>query len=120
MRTEQEVINDAIQENRIPEYLLYGVAILFVLTGEALIGAAIYNREALDAIAGVALNGLGWPAYRAIREIRHNNMMMRLLEVPLSKAESEEEAARMLIELFLERWKSQSSNDPLQIGKGRK
>ena len=100
MRTEREVIDQAIAENRVPEYLLYAFACLFVLTGEALIGVSLYNRSSVAAIAGVALNGLAWPAYYATRAIREVNMMLRMLEVPLSKARTADEAASMLTETF--------------------
>jgi hypothetical protein len=115
MRTEREVINDAIAENRVPEYLLYGFAILFVITGEALIGAAIYNGSGLTAIAGVALNALAWPAYRATREVRLNNMMLRMLEVPLMKTKSDLEASKMLVEVFSGRFKARKDFEETAI-----
>ena len=83
-----------------PEYLLYVFACLFVLTGEALIGFALYNRNSVAAVAGVALNGLAWPAYYATRAIREVNMVLRMLEVPLAKVKTADEAASMLTETF--------------------
>jgi len=41
MRTVTDVISQAIQENRKPEYLLYTFTCIFVLTGEVLIGWSI-------------------------------------------------------------------------------
>jgi len=105
MRTAREIINQAIAENRVPEFMLYGYAYLFVFTGEALIALAIYDRSSVVAIAGVALNGLAWPAYRATRAIRAENLMLRMLEVPLMKARTADEAATMLTEMFESRFK---------------
>jgi len=109
MRTVADIINQAIAENRTPEYLLYCFAGLFVLTGEVLIGAAIYNRSGVAAIVGVALNGLAWPAYRATRAIRAENLMLRMLEVPLMKAKTAGEAAKMLTEMFESQFKRSST-----------
>ena len=41
MRTANDAITEAINENRVPEYLLYGLAVTFVVTGEVLIGFAV-------------------------------------------------------------------------------
>jgi hypothetical protein len=110
MRSAKEVIDQAISENRLPEYLLYIFATLFVLTGEVLIALAIHGKSGLTAIAGVALNGLAWPAYRATRDIRSQNLMLRMLEVPLSKAKSAKEAAEMLTDSFRSHFQVKSSD----------
>ena len=109
MRTEREVIDQAIAENRVPEFPLYAFACIFVLTGELLIANAVYNKNSVTAIAGVALNGLAWPAYYATRNIREVNLMLRMLEVPLTKAKTADEAAKMLIETFGSLFKGSSS-----------
>ena len=100
MRTPKDVIDEAIRENRVPEFLLYAFACLFVLTGEVLIGVSIYNKGVIGAVAGTALNGLAWPAYHLTRQIRAENLMLRMLEVPLTKATTADEAAKMLTETF--------------------
>lgn len=105
MRTAKEVIDQAIKDNRGPEYLLYTFASIFVLLGSALIIAAIYNKASINAIAGVALNGLAWPAVQMTREIRQQNLMLRMLEVPLLKANTAAEAAKMLTETFVNHFK---------------
>jgi hypothetical protein len=79
MRTTGGIITEAIKENRVPEYLPYGLAITFVITGEVLIGFAVVHGLALNAIAGVALNGLAWPAYHQTKQLRRENMMLRTL-----------------------------------------
>jgi hypothetical protein len=110
MRTAAEVIDQAIKENRLPEYLLYVFAVLFVLTGEAVIGRALFLGSGLTAVAGVALNGLAWPAYYATRQIRAENLMLRMLEVPLNKAKTSTEAAKVLTDTFRTRFNSKASN----------
>lgn len=100
MRTATEVIDQAISENRKPEWLLYIFAAVFVLTGEIVIGWAISARAPLTTLIGVALNGLAWPAFRETRSLRAENLMLRMLEVPLSKTQTAEEAAKMLTEAF--------------------
>jgi len=100
MRTPAEVISQAIKENRFPEYMLYIFACLFVVAGMALIVWSIYVRGTITGVAGVALSGLSWPAYNATRELRAVNVMLRMLEVPLSMAQTSEEAAKMLTETF--------------------
>jgi hypothetical protein len=87
MRTATEVITQAIEENRRPELLQYAFACIFVLTGEALIGWSIYAGLPLIAIVGVVRNGLAWPAYNATKQLRAENLMLRMLEIPLSKGE---------------------------------
>lgn len=111
MRTVRDIIDQAIAENRVPEYLLYCFASLFVLTGEALLGTAFYNRNTTTAIVGVALNGLAWPAYRATRAIRAENLMLRMLEVPLMQARTAEEAAKMLTDMFESHFKRSASKE---------
>jgi hypothetical protein len=115
MRTPCDIINQAISENRVPEYLLYGFACLFVLTGELLIGMAIYHKSPLESVAGVALNGLAWPAYHLTRAIRSENLMLRMLEVPLMKARTADEAAKMLSDMFEAHFKRTASKDSLLV-----
>jgi hypothetical protein len=100
MRTVTDVINHAIEENRRQEYLLYTFACIFVLTGEVLIGWSLYSHLPLMSFAGAALNGLAWPAYNGIKQLRAENLMLRMLEIPLSKTKTADEAGKMLTERF--------------------
>ncbi len=94
MRTANDVITQAISENRVPEYILYGFAVTFVITGEILIGWSIYHGFPVSTIAGLGLNGLAWPAYAQTRKLRQENLMLRMLEIPLSKVMTAEELLR--------------------------
>jgi hypothetical protein len=100
MRTVSEIITQAIEENRRPEYLLYGFACIFVLSGEAVIAWSICAHVPFASVIGVALNGLAWPAYNATKRLRSENLMLRMLEIPLCKARTSDEAANMLVERF--------------------
>lgn len=54
MRTTSEVIDLAFRENRIPTYPLYGFSVTFVLTGIAITGWAMVEKQPLMALAGIA------------------------------------------------------------------
>jgi hypothetical protein len=112
MRTAEETISQAIKENRFPEFLLYAFAIIFVVTGEVLIWSAIEHDHALGAIGGVGLNGLAWPAFAQTRELRRENLMLRMLEIPLSKAQTADEAAKMLTDAFRNLFKRSEERKP--------
>ena len=100
MRTTTDIINQAISENRKPEWLLYAFATIFVITGEVIVGWAMSSHSPFTASIGVVLNGLAWPAFRETRAIRAENLMLRMLEVPLAQAQTADEAAKMLTERF--------------------
>ena len=109
-RTAQEVIDQAINDNRPGEYLLYGFATVFVLSGTiALITGAIRN-EGLVALAGGIGSTLFYPAMRLARQIRRENIAIRLGELPLSKAETSHEASIALKEFFVDTFKSHKTN----------
>lgn len=116
MRTASEIITQAIEENRRPEYLLYAFAVIFVLTGEVLIGWSIHDHLPMTSVVGVALNGLAWPAYNATKQLRAQNLMLRMLEIPLSKAKTSDEAAKMLTESFAHHFTVEQSHRPAGRG----
>lgn len=93
--------------------LLYAFACVFVLIGEALVGWSIYARLPLTALVGAALNGLAWPAYNATKQLRAENLMLRMLEIPLSKAHTADEAATMLTETFVHHFRR---GQPKKVG----
>jgi hypothetical protein len=99
-RTAREVIDQAIYENRAGESLCYVFAIVFVLVGVVVIvwGAAV--SQGLVSLAGSIASILFWPAMREARQIRKENMAIRMLEVPLSMAGTGKAAAEALREAF--------------------
>jgi hypothetical protein len=105
-RSAREVIDQAIRENRAGEILLYIFATaaasigLFVMVWSAMI------REPLSALAGSVCTGLYWPAMRMAKQIRKENIMIRMLEAPLSKATTARAAANALAQVFVETFKT--------------
>lgn len=83
-----------------PICFCYAFAVIFVVTGEFLIGRSVLHGGGLHAAAGVALNGLAWPAYRQTRALRQENLILRMLEIPLTKAQTAQEAAKMSTKAF--------------------
>lgn len=100
MRTAEEVINQAISENRLPEYILYGMSIIFVVSGGILIVWSLAHNFGWGAVAGVGLDGLVWPAFAQTKRLRQENLVLRMLEISLSRAHTADEAATMLTERF--------------------
>jgi len=118
MRTAEDTISQAIAENPLPEYLLYGFAAVFVVTGEILIWWSIQHGSGLGALGGAALNGFVWPAFRQTRELRQQNLMLRMLEIPLSKAKTADEAANMLTEAFSNHFNQGELRKPKAVKQG--
>ena len=48
------------------------------------------------------VGALFWPAMSAARQMRRENLAIRLLEAPLSQAETAQAAADMLQKMFIE------------------
>ncbi|HJT76095.1 MAG TPA: hypothetical protein VJ739_02745 [Gemmataceae bacterium] len=97
-RTAKQVIDQAIKENRRGEWLCYGFATAFVLAGLAVIGKSLLaEQSAWSTAIGAAVSALFWPAVNAARQIRRENLAIRLLEVPLSRAETAQAATVMLL-----------------------
>jgi len=101
-RTAQEIIDQAIRENRPAERILYGFAVIFVLCGVGTLGYGVLAGSEVPAILGVIASALFYPAMREAREIRRQNIAIRLLESPLSKAGTSEDAAVSIRAAFSE------------------
>ena len=94
------MIDAAIDENRPNEYLLYVFAIASFLLGALVILWSLYRNEPVVTIAGAIESALFAPAVYFIRQIRRENMKLRMLELPLSSATSADDAAEAIIKLF--------------------
>lgn len=94
------MIDQAIAENRFGERICYSLAILFALAGVAVLGCGIWLGQGLLALAASIPGALLWPALREARRIREKNLAIRLLEVPLSKPHTADEAAKLVSEMF--------------------
>ncbi|HEX3681067.1 MAG TPA: hypothetical protein VHU83_00900 [Bryobacteraceae bacterium] len=99
-RSAQQVIDAAIEENRPNEYLLYVFAIVSFLLGGVVIVWSLYRNQPIATLAGAVESALFAPAVYFIRQIRRENMRLRMLELPLSSAHSAEEAGAAIVKLF--------------------
>jgi hypothetical protein len=96
------VIDKVIQENRPAEWLLYIVSTVVVGAGIFTIVFGALREQALLALVGSVPSAMIFPAYLTAREIRRENMAIRLLEAPLRMAQTSEEAARAISVVFLQ------------------
>jgi len=102
-RTAKLVIDQAIKENRRGEWLCYGFAVAFVGVGVAVIAKALFTEQSVwTTVVGGVVSALFWPAMNAAWQIRRENLAIRLLEAPLSRAETAQAAADMLQKVFIE------------------
>ena len=95
----REIIEQAIEENRSRERLLVGFGVVFVLLGTGVLIWGLVNNS-LIAYAGVAESVLFVPAILLVRRINRENTALRMLEIPLRKAKTAEDAARVLTRFF--------------------
>ncbi len=106
-RTPRQIIDQAVKENRYSAYLVYGMASVFALVGVGVLVWAVLNRAPVLGLAGSLPTALFWPAVNCARQTRKENVAIRLLEAPLSHAESAKEAAdilgRVYADLMLEK-----------------
>ncbi len=109
-RTAQQVIDQAIADNKPSEYLLYVFATVFVLCGMITLIAGLIQKEGLLALAGGVASTLFLPAMSQARQIRRENIAIRLLESPLSMAETTHDAAEALKDFFVDTFKPRRAN----------
>jgi len=81
-RTAKQVIDQAIEDNKVSEYVLYAFATAFVLSGMIALIAGVIRQEGLVALAGGIGSALFFPAMHQARQIRRENIAIRLLESP--------------------------------------
>jgi hypothetical protein len=98
-RDVREIIDVAIRENRARERVLLIFAAVFVGLGAGVLVWGLI-QDSLVAYAGVVESGLFVPAILVVRRINRENTALRMLEIPLRKARTSEEAERVLIRLF--------------------
>jgi hypothetical protein len=100
-RSAKSVIDQAIRENLWWERLCFWSAAALVVVGLiAIVRALLTDQRGEVTLAGTAATILFWPAVHLGQRVRKENMAMRLLEIPLGKAKTEEAAANMLHEMF--------------------
>jgi Flp pilus assembly protein TadB len=94
-RTAKQIIDQAIEDNKVSEYVLYAFATTFVLCGMIALIAGVVRNQGLVAFAGGIGSALFFPAMHQARRIRRENIAIRLLESPLSMAETMHQARRI-------------------------
>jgi len=94
------IIDKAISENRFGEILIYVVSVLIVGAGIFGIIFGALTGEGLVALGGGMASSLIFPAFGAMREMRRQNMAIRLLETSLAGASTSEEASRAINDVF--------------------
>ncbi len=102
-RNARQVIDQLINENRKWEWFCFVTPCVFVLAGVGVIPRALFvTQSEVLTVMGGSCNFLIWPSLSHARRIRKENQALRLLEIPLSKAETVEAAAHMIREMFVE------------------
>lgn len=101
-RSAKDVIDDAISENLTAAWIMYIFAILFVLVGLVVLVIGVINQDALSSVLGAVASSLFWPSMTAARRTRKENIAIRLLEAPLSRADTAKNASEMLHKLLNE------------------
>jgi hypothetical protein len=99
-RSAKEIIDQAIAENRLNEYLCYVFASVFVVSGTGTLIFGLVKWDGIMALVGAVANLLFFPAMKQAREIRKENIAIRLLEAPLSASKTAKDAADALTEFF--------------------
>jgi hypothetical protein len=100
-RPAKEVIDQAIRDNRPGEYLCYAFAVVFVLVGTVTIVTGLCTGNYAISLIGTVASGLFWPAMSNARQVRRENIAIRLLEGPLSKAATSKMAAEAIKDTFV-------------------
>jgi hypothetical protein len=95
----REIIDLAIQENRVRAKVLLAFAIFFVVLGSGILVWGLLQNSFI-AYAGVAESLLFLPAVAIVRRINHENTALCMLEIPLRKAKTADEAAKVLTHFF--------------------
>jgi hypothetical protein len=96
LRTDSEVINQAISENKKWESLLYIFSIMIFLFGFGVVMHGIISGLPLSTLTGVISESLLIPTMWFARKIRTENISIRLLESILHRSSTEKLAAEAI------------------------
>jgi len=114
VRTPRQVIDQALKENQFGERLLYSMACTFIVVGLFVLVWAAVHGERLVAVLGAISSALFWPAMNSARQTRKESVAIRLLEAPLSRADTAIEAANMLQLFFADTMRQQQTESQPQ------
>jgi hypothetical protein len=99
-RTAKEIIDQAITDNRTGEYHCYRSATIFVLIGVVIIVYGLVIGSWPQTAVGAVVSGMFLLEMRDALEIRRENIALRLMELPLSKATTAKDAAEVIRDVF--------------------
>ena len=99
-RTTKEIIDQAISDNRVGENRCYQSALIFILIGAVIIAYGLVIGSWPQTAVGAVVSGMFLLALRDALQIRRENIAIRLMEVPLSKANTAKDAAEVIREVF--------------------
>ena len=95
-RSAKAVIDAALAENRFWEYTCFGLIVAFALVAVGALVTAVVRGEWTFVAGGLGASGIVWRSLEHAMLIRRQNVATRLIEVPLSKATTVDEASRIL------------------------
>lgn len=99
-RSPKDVIDQAIREGRTGLLLAYVAIIVSLVGGVAGLIQASISQQPLVAVVSGILGVCIWPSMRFALQVRRQNIALRLLEIPLNRARTAEEMAKLLQEFF--------------------
>ncbi len=99
-RPAKDIIDEAIAENRTASNLMYLFAFLFVSVGLAVLVVGVIQENLISGGLGAIASLLFWPSMTAARRTRRENIAIRLLEAPLTRADTARDASDMLSSLL--------------------
>ena len=99
-RSAKEVIDAAIEDSRGWERVCLGLMLIFAAGGISLLILGALRDDWGIAGTGAGSVALFAPSLWAAMHIRQTNIRVRLLEIPLQKAKTAEEAARIIEGMF--------------------
>ena len=100
-RSAQDLIDQAIRENRFGEFFLYGSSGLLLIVGVFALAWGIVNEQGGTMVTGSLMSAMFLPATALARMIRRENIAIRLLEAPLSMSTTAQDAAKVLQDSFV-------------------
>ena len=100
-RSADQVISQAIKENRPAEIILYTIASIVVLVGVFVIVYGLIYDLPIVSLAGAIAASLFIPAMKYAKRIRKENLSIRMLEIPLGRADTALEASQAIRDVFL-------------------
>ena len=91
-----EVIDKAIHENRAGEVLIYFLSTVIVAGWMFALIYGVLQGEALIALSGGIADTVIFPAVWLVRDLRRQNLAIRLMEASIKLAHTPEEAAQIV------------------------